>query len=41
MSGGGRSTGVPAVKHSVTAKQGDPSLLDINNHLRPENTIVT
>ena len=26
---------------SVTLKSEDPSLLDINNHLRPENTIIT
>ena len=29
------------VKISFTAKGGDNSLLDINDHLRPENAIIT
>ena len=32
---------MPDTKISITEKLGDPSLLEMNNHLKPENIVIT
>ena len=41
MPAGIKNAEIPDVKISMNLRQGDPSLLDINDHLTPESTLKT
>ena len=41
LTSGSKIMDVPEAKISVTSKRGYPSLVDINDHLRPWNIVIT
>ena len=41
LTAGSKNTDIREVKLSVTSKRGDSSVVDINDQLRPDNTLIT